>query len=473
MTASVLAVLLSAVTLTVLPGALPVAAETASSAAAGTGSESVSTAADASAVPTNGISGWPKAQDIISTAGCLMDADTGAVLFDKSMDTEMYPASVTKIMTCLLALEKGNLSDQVTMTQTGVAYVRSDSSNLNTKVGEVFTLEQLLYGTMLKSANDMATQAGEYIGGGSLDNFIQMMNDKAKELGCTGTHFSNACGMPDTTHVTTAHDLALISREALKIEEFRTIVGTHSYTIPATNMTSSPREFTSHDPLLVSPDYYYPGIIGGKTGNTNDAQSTLAVFAERNGMTLIAIALHASDGSYVAKDCISLLDYGFSNFQDISVGNEKYIYSGGKITLPAAAFLKDCKITEEKAADTDQGKMVNEIYTYSGQQVGNLMMTAENAEKYSKELKEEAESQAKQQDLASSDNSADGSGNASDASAAETTSAEDSASVSQEETSHLPSAAFYIIAVFSVLVFVGFLLILITLVRRNKKSGRE
>ncbi|HUM82681.1 MAG TPA: D-alanyl-D-alanine carboxypeptidase family protein [Lachnospiraceae bacterium] len=450
-------------------------------AASETTTSSAVSAADPSVVSTNGIPGWPGAADIISTAGCLMDADTGTILYNKSMDAQMYPASVTKIMTCLLALEKGNLSDQVTMTSTGTAYVASGSSNLSTKVGEVFTLEQLLYGTMLKSANDMATQVGEYIGGGSLDNFIQMMNDRAASLGCTNTHFSNACGMPDNTHYTSAHDLALIAQAALKIDEFRTIVGTGQYTIPATNMSAA-RTITSHNPLLVSPDYIYPGIIGGKTGNTNAAESTLAEFAERNGMTLIAITLHAADGSYVAKDCTDLLNYGFNSFKDVTVGKADYTYSGGVVTIPASADISACTVSEQAAPDTDQGAMVNEVYTFGGQTVGNLLMTKANAEKYKKELEKEktaskaAESQktdsAKAADSEAS-SKADSTSSVSAQTASGTVQDSQSAASSAREGSgqHLSGSAFYVIAIFVCLILIGIFLIIGTLVKRNK--GKE
>ena len=180
--------------------------------------EAVFAAADPSVVTTNATAGWPQAEDINSTTGVLIEASTGTVLFNKSMDQQMYPASITKVLTTLVTLENGNMSDPVTMTQTGVNYAVGGSANQGTRVGEVFTLEQLLYGTMLASANDMATQMGEYIGG-SIENFAAMMNARAVELGCTGTHFTNACGMPDPNHVTTAHDMALIMRAAVERED--------------------------------------------------------------------------------------------------------------------------------------------------------------------------------------------------------------------------------------------------------------
>lgn len=356
--------------------------------------------ADPSIVVTNGIPGWPAADDVFSDAAVLIDADTGTVLFDKSKDVPMYPASVTKLMTILLALENGNLEDQVVMTETGTAYCENGSSNLYTQVGEVFTLEQLLYGTMLKSANDMATQVGEYIGG-TLDNFIQMMNDRALSLGCTGTHFENACGMPNDAHMTTAHDLARIAQQDLKYEKFRQIVNTATYTIPPTNMTPTERDMTNHNALLVVPDFYYPGIIGGKTGYTDAAQSCLSNFASRNGMTLIVITLHAMDGSYAAQDNVDLLNYGFDHFKLVDVGLPEYITSGGKVMIPSTANVNECRVEKAESVNAEGAEMVDWVYYYGDHRVGNMLMTKENADAYEKHLfieakkKEKAESKNK------------------------------------------------------------------------------
>ncbi len=355
--------------------------------------------ADPSVVATNGIAGWPQARDIFSDTAVLMDADTGTILFDKSMDRQMYPASVTKLMTVLLALENGNLEDQVAMTPTGTAYCVDGSSNLYTQVGEVFTLEQLLYGTMLKSANDMATQVGEYIGG-TLDNFIQMMNDRAASLGCTGTHFENACGMPNESHMTTAHDLALIAQQDLKYPKFREIVNTASYTLPPTNMTGTERSMTNHNALLVVPEFFYPGIIGGKTGYTDAAQSCLSNFASRNGMTLIVITLHAMDGSYAAQDNVDLLDYGYNSFKLVDIGEPEYTASGGKVIIPSDADITQCTLEVEEYEDPTAGKMVNWVYYFSGHRVGNLLMTAENAAAYEKKLIDEAKAKEKDESKA-------------------------------------------------------------------------
>lgn len=340
---------------------------------------------------------WPEAPELKSETAVLMDADTGAVLYEKNMDQVMYPASVTKILTCLMGLENGHLSDTVTMTEDAVYYAQAGSSNLNTKVGEVFTLEQLLYGTMLKSANDMATQVGIYVGG-TIEHFAEMMNTKAASLGCKNTHFVNACGMPADDHYTSAHDLALICREALKNDDFRKITGTHSYEIPPTNMTSSPRTFSSHNPLLVDPDYAYPGIIGGKTGYTDAAQSTLATFVSLNGLTLIAVTLKTSDATQAALDNRALHDYGVNNFEYADIASS-FASSGGKAILPKNVPA-DTIVTSEAVDAFDETELT---FTYDGRTVGSAVMTKAQTAAYHEYL----ESQTSSEDTSDEDESTD------------------------------------------------------------------
>ncbi len=330
---------------------------------------------------------WPGFWDGVSAdTACLIDANTGIVLYDKGMEQKMYPASVTKIMTTLLALENGNLQDQVAMTAEGTQYAVSGSSNLYTQVGEVFTLEQLLYGTMLKSANDMATQVGYHIGGNSLDNFFQMMNDRAASLGARNTHFHSACGMPDEEHWTCAYDLALIMAEAIRHPEFRTICQAREYAIPPTNLNSETRMFASHNLLLVDENYAYPGLIGGKTGYTDAAQNTLVESASRDGLDLVAVVLHEPDSVTAANDTIRMMDFGFANYQSVEVGKPEYTISGGRALLPKGVSADRLVLNEGEPYETEDGKFVRWEYLLDGRTVGFVVMSAENAEAYHVEL---------------------------------------------------------------------------------------
>lgn len=197
----------------------------------------------AGGITTNSISGWPQASDISSEAAVVMENSTNTVLYSKNADEVLFPGSTVKIMTCLLALENAQLTDQVTMTATGVSGVTDGGASISSQVDEVFTVEQCLYAIMVASANDIALQIAEHVGG-SVDNFVQMMNSRAQELGCTNTVFTNPTGLPDDNQHTTAHDMALIMQAAIQSESFRTIAAATSYTIPATNKAAD-RNLTS------------------------------------------------------------------------------------------------------------------------------------------------------------------------------------------------------------------------------------
>ena len=179
------------------------------------------TAAAASTITTNSISGWPQGPDITSAAAVVMEDSTNTILYAKDMDQSLSPAGAVKIMTCLLALENSQLTDQVTMTETGVSGVTDGGAHISSQLGEVFTMEQCLYAIMLASANDIALQVAEHVGG-SVDAFVQIMNTRAQELGCTNTVFTNPTGLPDENQHITAHDMALIMEAAMANDTFRT-----------------------------------------------------------------------------------------------------------------------------------------------------------------------------------------------------------------------------------------------------------
>ena len=291
-------------------------------------------------ITTNAIEGWPQGPDTYSETAVLMDADTGTILYNKGMDEKRYPASITKIMTALLALENSNLDDRVTFTEECLADQTSDSGNIGMQVGEVLTMRQCLLALMIRSANDVATQIAVQIAG-SVAAFADMMNQKAQELGCVNTHFVNASGMPEENHYTTAHYMALIFREAIKNQDFLDIIGTQSFTIDPTNMNPESRTYSTHHALVAqgAPEYY-EGCFGGKTGVTEASKNTLVSGATRDGMTLIAVAMRA-DAGQVCQDHINMFDYGFNNFQKVEV-------PGGAVTIPQNAQIEDLTTTESE-----------------------------------------------------------------------------------------------------------------------------
>ena len=322
---------------------------------------------------TNHYTNWPQMTDISEDSAVLMDADSGAVLYSLDRDIKRFPASITKIMTCLLTLENADMTDTVTMTETGMEAAYGGSSNIQPVLGEQFTVEQCLYMLMLKSANDIAAQLAEYVGG-SVDGFVGMMNARAAKLGCTGTHFHNPNGLPDEEHYTTAYDMALIMQECLKNASFRKIISTVTYTVPATNKTASARTYQNHCKLIVSGDTesYYPYCIGGKTGYTDAALRTLVGAAEKDGMTLIAVTMHGPTNQDF-KDMAALFNYGFSNFTtEAAAPDADGKSASGSITLPRGFSLSN--LTKEVTSGTD-GKTVT-TYSYEKNFMGKTVTEA-------------------------------------------------------------------------------------------------
>ena len=334
--------------------------------------EEAATDTAASSITTNQISGWPQGPEITSEAAVILEDSTGTTLYAKNMDEVLYPGSTVKIMTCLLALENSNLTDEVTMTATGVSGVTDGGANISAQLDEVFTMEQCLYAIMVASANDIALQVAEHIGG-SVENFVAMMNTRAAQLGCTNTVFTNPTGLPDENQHTTAHDMALIMKAATENPSFSPIASANTYTIPATNVSGGARSLTSKFAMTNnSSDAYYQGCLGGKEGFTEASQSTLVCSAQRNDVTLICVILKGASGQ-TDDEAITLLDYGFSNFQLLTLGQDDFsLMSGGQVIVPAGASADSLTIQ-----DTPAGDQVNRTYFYSGVQVGTAVMEPE------------------------------------------------------------------------------------------------
>ena len=295
---------------------------------------------------------WPMAETITGKTACLMDADTGTILYSKGIDAQRFPASITKLMTALIVAENCSLDDQVTMTETGMADAYAGSSNCNPQLGEIFTVKECLELLLIKSANDIASQLAEHTAG-SVQNFATMMNEKAILLGCTNTNFVNASGLEDPNHYTSARDMAIIMRAAIQNDTIREIMGMPSCTIPATNM-SDERYYTTHNLLMqLDSEYYYEGCLGGKTGYTDISQSTLVCYAQRNDMTLIGVVMGAPETQSNASDMITLFDYGFNNFYRSEAIPGASCISGGTVTLPYGLEASQLTLT---AADNGENK---------------------------------------------------------------------------------------------------------------------
>ena len=334
---------------------------------------------------------WPDAPETLSPGVILMEESTGTILYEKNSDEAHYPASITKIMTTLLALENGNLSDMVTFSDDAIN--NTEGSGIARDYGEQMTLEQCLYGVMLESANECAYAVAEHVGG-TVENFVDMMYAKAKELGCTNTHFANPHGLQDENHYTTAHDMALIAQAAYQNETFRIIIGTKMYTIPPTNKHAEETVLRNHHDMLctyhnANRKYLYPYCVGGKTGYTATANSTLVTYAEKDGMTLICVVMNTQSPNQFI-DTVNLFDYAFDNFQVLNVAENDTDYSAettvdnGNLNniAPFVELDKDAVIVLPKTAefsDTSSSVEYNDsdpeiagsiMYTYAGRNVG-------------------------------------------------------------------------------------------------------
>ncbi len=257
-------------------------------------------------VPSTALAAPPP---VLSPGAVLMDGATGQVLLEQNSRTRFYPASTTKILTAIIAIERGRLDDQVIISEK--AYNTEGSSGY-LEPGESLTLEQLLYALMLPSGNDAAVAIAEHIGG-SVEGFVGLMNQKARALGALDSNFVTPSGLHDPNHYSSPRDLALILRYALGNPIFARAATTKEYSLPG----RIPRVYINHNRLL----WTYPYAGAGKTGFTPEANHTLAISAERDGRRLVA-ALMNSDREAVYRDSAALFDFGFASFASETVLRE-------------------------------------------------------------------------------------------------------------------------------------------------------
>jgi len=296
----------------------------------------------------------PASADIIdemevnATAAILVEEATGEVLYEQNAREKRYPASITKVMTAMLAIrsiEEGRLSlDQViTVSETAMEGLSSDGSTQNIKPGEQITVQDLLYCALVASANEACNILAEAVAG-SVDAFIVQMNEEAARLGMSGTHFANPHGLHREEHYTTAYDIYLMAQEAMKYELFRQIVSTVDYYVPETNLHAQ-RHFYTTNALLTSWHYLgytYREAIGIKTGSTPEAGQCLVSAAQRDDRILFAVVLGCENvknesGKIVDRPSFSeskrLLEWGFDNFERMTILKTTNLQGEVKITL--------------------------------------------------------------------------------------------------------------------------------------------
>ena len=280
------------------------------------------------------------APEITSPAAILVDDYTGTVIYEKNVDQKMFPASTTKIMTAILAIENCNLSDEATASYDAIMTVPSGYSIGDIKVGETLTVEQLLQVLMVHSANDAANVLGEHVGG-SIESFASMMNTKATEIGCKNTHFVNPSGKHDDDHYTTARDLSTIMQYCMKNPTFKKLSSLRECSLPATQF-SPQRDFKTTVERLIpnnsdkKSNYYYPYAIAGKTGFTTEAQNCLVSVSKKDNLELTCVILGAgkTEDGYSARfiETKDIFNYGFDNYKIDNICKQNDILK--TITVP-------------------------------------------------------------------------------------------------------------------------------------------
>ncbi len=355
-------------------------------------------------IQSNSYENWPDGPAISAQAAILMDANSGAILYEKNVHEVLYPASTTKIMTCLLAVENASMDEMVEFSYDAVFSVPRDGSNMGIDVGEILPMEDCLYGILVGSANEVAAAVGEHVGGDT-ETFLQMMNDRAKELGCLNTNFMNANGLHDDNHYTTAYDLAQIARAFFSNEYLATISNTARVHFEPTD--TQPDDFyLNNKNKLVNGEIKYEYYMGGKTGYTDDSRQTLVSCAEKDGMRLVCVVMKEETPDQF-NDTVTLFNYGFSNFKQVNIsevetkytientgffstgqdifGSSKSILklnSNANIVIPTAAEFTDVEstINYDNLADN---QVASVEYTYNGVFVGSAAVNLEpNTDSY-------------------------------------------------------------------------------------------
>ncbi|MGN1030445.1 MAG: D-alanyl-D-alanine carboxypeptidase family protein [Butyricicoccaceae bacterium] len=288
--------------------------------------------------------------EIISETACLMDGETGQILFQKDMDAQRSPASITKLMTALLVFEQCDMDDRVTVTKSALDTVDPQSSRVGFAEGEELSVYDLMNAMLIYSANDAAHILAEHCAG-SVAAFAEQMTERAKELGCTSTKFVTPSGLDEDGHLTTAHDMALIARALYDYPEFFTIASRTKWRLDPDNVFPEGCEVYSHDKILIEDsEFYNPDVTAAKTGWTTLAQNTFVVYGERDGVKLIAVLMKSSAAADKYNDATALLNYGFTAYDKITLdGSELY-----RAAETAALHADDAVTLTENALDGQQ-----------------------------------------------------------------------------------------------------------------------
>ena len=302
--------------------------------------------------------------NVDAKASLIIEENSGKVIYDDNSNIQNYPASVTKILTAILTLENCELTDKVTVSKNAISNIPSGYVIAPLFVGEQMSVEDLLYALMLKSANDAAYVLAEHVGG-TVEGFSEMMNKKAEELGCKNSHFVNPNGIHNSNHYTTAYDMYLIARYAMKNEEFVKIVSTYQHALSATNKYSKNDRIMKNTNAFVNPSsrYYDENVKGIKTGTTLQAGNCLITSTSKNGFVVITVILGAKTSESKFSETKKMMNYAFDNYEFTQ------IHKKGDV-------IKNIEV--EKA--TKETKSLNLVISDDIKAINNIKIKAEKIE---------------------------------------------------------------------------------------------
>ena len=264
---------------------------------------------------SNSFAVYAEELSIDAKSALIVEVNTGKVIYEKDMETQNYPASVTKILTAIIVIENCDLDDVATVSQSAISQIPSGYVIAPLYVGEEIKIRDLLYALMLRSANDAAYVLAEHVAG-SVEEFADMMNKKAKELGCKNSNFVNPNGTHDSNQYTTAYDMYLISNYAMKNKTFAEIVSTYEYTLPATNKYPYNNRIMENTNSFINPDskYYNKNVKGIKTGTTTQAGNCLITSSSENGLEFITVILGAETEDSRFAETSKMIEYAYDNY---------------------------------------------------------------------------------------------------------------------------------------------------------------
>ncbi len=344
---------------------------------------------------------WPEAPEIVGEAAIIMEAETGAILYQKDAYSKMYPASITKIITAIVAIENSSIDDIVTASEYAINSLPWDASKLPMEIGEELTFTDALYGLILKSGNDVANALAEHVVNkfkekdpNSTTTFESLMTEYAKKAGALNTNFSNPHGLHEDDHYTTAYDMAMIVKSATKNELFAKVWGSGSYLMSATN--KYPKDYTirhTHQLLREDSPLYYEYAIGGKTGYTDEAQRTLVTHSKKGDMSIITVVLKSTTKD-IFNDTMSLVNYAFDNFEKAKISDIDPRFEEAtdrlsnifgcnkedKLVKPIAASFEDLKVSVDLFNSVANSGVAGEVtYSFGEYYLGktSMLMSAE------------------------------------------------------------------------------------------------